>query len=227
MKVPGSYGGIPNVGHVSNVPPRLLARWKRAPPNPLEIMRRKAVFLDRDGVINEDSGWIRRSEDLVVFPFAARAIRQLNERGWLIIVVSNQSAVARELCTHDEIERIHQELQNQVAREGARIDAFYYCPHHPDFGTVRDCDCRKPKTGMIDRAVERFGIDRDPSYLIGDKTSDLLAGKRAGLKTILVRTGEGGRDQACDAIPDVTVADLAEAVKWILAEDREQDRADE
>jgi len=186
------------------------------------IKGRKAVFLDRDGVINEDSGWIRRTEDVKVFPFSGRAVRQLNERGWLAIVVSNQSAVARELCTTDEIERIHQELQNQVASDGARIDAFYYCPHHPDFGPVRDCDCRKPKTGMIDRGVEDFGIDRDRSFLVGDKTSDLLAGKRAGLRTILVRTGEGGRDQAYDVVPDATVADLSEAVKWIFSEDRKQ-----
>ena len=210
------------MGHVSNVPRIEEARWKRTPHRPLDIMRRKAVFLDRDGVINEDSGWIRRREDLDLFPFAGAAIRKLNARGWLAIVVSNQSAVARELCTHDEIKRIHEELQVQLARAGARIDAIYYCPHHPDFGPVRDCDCRKPKTGMIDRGVEEFGIDRDQSFLIGDKTSDLLAGERAGLKTILVRTGEGGRDQAYDVVPDVTVADLTEAVNWILSDDIEQ-----
>lgn len=190
-------------------------------------MQHKAVFLDRDGVINEDPGWIRRPEDLQLFPFAGPAIRRLNAHGWLAIVVSNQSAVARKLCTLEDVEQVNRKLQNQLTRDEARVDAFYFCPHHPDFGSMRDCDCRKPKTGMIDRAVEDLEIDRDRSFLVGDKTSDLLAGKRAGLKTILVRTGEGGRDRAHDAVPDVTMADLAEAVEWILAEDCKKDQTHE
>jgi histidinol-phosphate phosphatase family protein len=167
-------------------------------------------------VINHDPGWIHRPDQLKVFPFAAEAIRALNENGWLVVVVSNQSAVARGLCTERDVERVHEHLAQQLAAEGAWIDAFYFCPHHPDYGPEPDCPCRKPKTGMIDRAVRDFGIDVRQSFLVGDKTSDMAAGQRAGLRTILVQTGEAGQDGTSQAIPDHAVADLREAVELIL-----------
>jgi histidinol-phosphate phosphatase family protein len=177
----------------------------------------KAAFLDRDGVINHDPGWIHRPDQLKVFPFAAEAIRALKEHGWLVVVVSNQSAVARGLCTERDVERVHEHLAQQLASDGARIDAFYFCPHHPDFGPEPGCRCRKPKTGMIDRAVQDFGIDVRRSFLVGDKTSDVAAGQRAGLRTILVQTGEAGQDGTCQAASNHVVADLCEAVELILS----------
>jgi histidinol-phosphate phosphatase family protein len=189
-------------------------------PEPIQ----KAVFLDRDGVVNEDLGWISRPDQLKVFSFAGPAIRRLNEHGWRVFVVTNQSAVARGWCTREDVECIHHALTEHLARDGARIDAVYYCPHHPDHGAVRDCNCRKPKTGLIDQGLHEFGIARRQSFLVGDKTSDVLAGRRAGLRTILVRTGEGGRDGLWDVAPDRTVMDLREAVDWILSEAGERSK---
>ena len=178
-----------------------------------------ALFLDRDGVINHDPGWIASPNDLIVYPFAGEAIAIANKAGFAVIVVSNQSAVARGLATLETIEAINQEMAEELAQKGAHIDAFYVCPHHPDFSGP--CGCRKPQTGLVDRAVEVHAIDRDRSYLVGDTTTDLLTGRNAGLRTILVRTGKGGRDGLYDIHPDVVCDNLLEAVTWIL-NDRNQ-----
>jgi len=172
------------------------------------------VFLDRDGVINEDPGWISSPADLVIYPFAAKAIGLANQAGFLVIVVSNQSLVARGLASADTVDEIHAKMMAELDREGARIDAFYYCPHHPDFSGP--CGCRKPLPGLIDRAVEEHGIDRGSSYLVGDTTSDLLTGKNAGLRTALVRTGLAGNDGLHDVHPDAVCDDLLAAVRMII-----------
>ena len=182
-------------------------------PDNVDRARRPALFLDRDGVINEDPGWIASPDDLVIYPFAAEAIALANRAGFLVIVISNQSVVARGLATTDTVDEIHAKMRAELDRDGARIDAFYFCPHHPDFSGP--CECRKPLTGLIDRAVEEHGIDRDSSFLVGDTTSDLLTGKNAGLRTALVRTGLAGKDGLHDVLPDAICDDLLGAVRMI------------
>ena len=175
---------------------------------------RPALFLDRDGVINEDPGWISSPRDLVIFPFAAKAISLANRAGFLVIVVSNQSVVSRGMASAEMVDKIHAKMTSELKRDGARIDAFYFCPHHPDFSGP--CRCRKPQTGLIDRAVVENAVDVDASFLIGDTTGDLLTGENAGLRTILVRTGKAGQDGLYVVQPDTVCDDLLAAVRWII-----------
>jgi histidinol-phosphate phosphatase family protein len=175
---------------------------------------RPALFLDRDGVINEDPGWISSPRDLVIFPFAAKAIRLANRAGFLVIVVSNQSVVSRGMASAEMVDEIHAKLTSELKRDGARVDAFYFCPHHPDFSGP--CRCRKPQTGLIDRAVAENAVDVEGSFLIGDTTGDLLTGENAGLRTILVRTGKAGQDGLHVVQPDTVCDDLLAAVRWII-----------
>lgn len=182
-----------------------------------------AVFLDRDGTINEDVGYLADPDRLRLIPGAARAIARLNQAGLPVVVVTNQSGVARGLIDPDVLPRIHARLAGLLAVEGARLDALYVCPHYP-FGTrtefVRTCDCRKPAPGMVHRAVAELAVDTSRSYLVGDKLSDMELGRAVHATTVLVRTGEGARldarwPVACPS-PDHVAADLAGAVDWIL-----------
>lgn len=180
--------------------------------------KNKAVFLDRDGVINQDTDHLRNMADFRLLPGAAQALRVIKERGYLVIVVTNQAAVAKGMLSLDQLESMHEEIKQELARHGAEIDAIYYCPHHPD-GIVPEyaikCDCRKPGVGMIIKAIKEFDIDLSKSFLVGDKTGDILAGTRAGLTTILVRTGYGGQDGKFEASPDFTADDLKAALRYI------------
>ena len=185
--------------------------------------KKKAFFLDRDGVLNEEKNFISRPEDLEVYEFAPEAIRRLNEAGYLSVVVTNQSAIARNLCTVEEVEAIHRKLETDLGRKGAWLDAIYYCPHHPDKGYPEenplykmDCDCRKPKTGMFRQAAEMFNIDLSGSVMIGDSERDVQAGKNAGCVTVGVRTGYGIRKTT--VMPDYFFENLKEAVDFILDE---------
>ena len=198
------------------MPPRGTRREKTPRASTGARMGRKAIFLDRDGVINEDFGWIASPEELKIYPFAARAIARANEAGFLVIVVTNQSVIARELCTLETLERIHAKMEGELAGGGARVDAIFFCPHHPDYGQDKPCGCRKPQTGLIDQAVHSFGIERAQSYMIGDKTSDIQTGVSAGLRTILVRTGKAGEDGLCGTNADWTEDNLIAAVSRIL-----------
>lgn len=168
-------------------------------------MLRPAGFLDRDGVINVDTGYPHRPEELVFTPTAVEAIRLLNEAGWLAIVVSNQSGVARGLFGTAEVEAFHTHIQAELAKAGAHIDAFYYCPYHPD-GSVAEWaiqhEDRKPGPGMILRALRDWPVDRARSVLIGDKDSDMAAARAAGVRGVLVE-----RD----------VVDLAAEVQALIA----------
>lgn len=184
----------------------------------------QAAFLDRDGVINEDVPLIHRPEQLVLLPGAARAIRRLNDAGVLVIVVTNQPVVARNLCTEEELARIHDRLR-ELLRDAAeaKLDAIYACPHHPethhpDGNPVYrvSCACRKPKPGMIFRARDDFGLDLARCVLIGDHARDILAGRAAGVRTILVRK-LAAADEALASGPDLVVASLEEAVGQALA----------
>jgi D-glycero-D-manno-heptose 1,7-bisphosphate phosphatase len=145
---------------------------------PLARPKRPAAFLDRDGVLNFDRGYAHKPEDIEMIPGAAAAVRLLNEAGYYVLVVTNQSGVARGLYSEAAIERVHTHMQDILRAEGAHIDAFYYCPHHPD-GSVKkyaiQCHCRKPGSGMLEQAASQWPIDLGRSFLIGDKDLDLAA----------------------------------------------------
>ena len=158
--------------------------------------KQKAVFLDRDGTINVYKGFLRNIDDLELLPGAAEAIRKINASGYLCIVVTNQPVIARGEVTYEELEQIHNKLETLLGREGAYLDAIYFCPHHPDKGFEGEipelkfaCTCRKPKPGMLLQAAEDYNIDLSASWMIGDGENDVLAGRAAGCRT--VRIGEG------------------------------------
>jgi D-glycero-D-manno-heptose 1,7-bisphosphate phosphatase len=187
-----------------------------------------AVFLDRDGVINEEVGYLDSLENLRIIPTAYAAIKLINESGMKSVVISNQAGVARGFFTEEFVNTVNQNIQESLTRRGAKIDKFYYCPHHPD--GVNDyrriCDCRKPGTGMLLQAERDLDIDLANSYFIGDRFRDMETAKKAGAKGILVRTGYGndllqddGPDQATpESKPDFIAADILEAVRWILSD---------
>jgi mannose-1-phosphate guanylyltransferase/phosphomannomutase len=187
--------------------------------------RRPAVFLDRDGVINREVDLLRRADQLELLPGAAAALRRLNRSGWLTVVVTNQPVVARGLCNEPAVRQIHAKLEWLLGREGAFVDAIYYCPHHPDRGFPGEnpaykisCNCRKPAIGLVENAARDFNIDLRASWFIGDTTTDLQTGKNASMKTVLVRTGYAGHDLKFSDAADHVGTDLAGAVDWILAQ---------
>jgi D,D-heptose 1,7-bisphosphate phosphatase len=181
--------------------------------------RTKAIFLDRDGTINREVGNLHRIEDLRLLPGAARAIRAMNRMGFLVVIVTNQSVVAYGLLKEKQVDEIHALLIQRLQSRGAKIDAVYYCPHHPTKAVVKEygvfCRCRKPEIGMILKAIKKMRIDRSKSFLIGDMTTDIETGKRAKLTTILVKTGHAGTDGRYGAIADFTARNLSQAVAII------------
>jgi D,D-heptose 1,7-bisphosphate phosphatase len=179
-----------------------------------------AVFLDRDGVINTERSYISRPEELEIYDFTAPAVRKINQAGYVSVVVTNQSAIARNLCTEEDVQTIHKKLETVLGDQGAWLDAIYYCPHHPDKGFPEEnqvykieCDCRKPATGMFKKAIEKFNINPRASFMIGDSERDIQAGFNAGCITIGVRTGYGIRKTRID--PDYMFNDLKEAADFI------------
>ena len=186
-----------------------------------------AVFLDRDGTLVPDAGYVRRARELKLYPFVGEALRSLRRAGARLVVVSNQAAVARGLLDLDGLARMDRRLRALARSAGAPLDAAYYCPHHPDFG--RPCRCRKPAPGMLRRGIRAFGIDPSRSFMIGDHATDLEAGKRAGLTTVLVLTGHGRRHRrevVERKLADKICRDAASAARWILeARAREEAKA--
>ena len=183
---------------------------------------RGAVFLDRDGTLIEEVGYLDRPERLELYPWSADAIRALNRTGLRIVLVSNQSGVARGFFTEAVVQAIHDHLARLLAAGGARIDAYYYCPHHPD-GKVaefaRVCDCRKPARGLVDRAVRELGIDPRRSFVVGDRWLDVALAQAVGARGVLVRTGYGLTEEArpVDGLAaDAIVDNLVEAASWVL-----------
>lgn len=157
---------------------------------------KRVVFLDRDGTMNTEVNYLHRPEDLVLIPGTAEAVRLFNEAGFAVIVVTNQAGVARGYYTEEDVEKLHQYLNTLLGQSGAHVDAFYYCPHHPEHGIGKykmDCRCRKPGTGMFEAAERDLagGIDRENSWMIGDKLCDTEAGHNYGIRSILVGTGYG------------------------------------
>ena len=187
-------------------------------------MKRPAVFLDRDGTINEQMGYINHPSRFVLLPGAAEGIRLLNENGFLVIVVSNQSGVARGYFPIDLVHEVHDLMHRLLSSEGARADDVLFCPHHPD-GKVEEyavpCDCRKPKPGLIEKARQRFDIDMARSTVVGDRFSDIELAFACGLRGVLVKTGYGRGDlryvfPGRKVQPDVVAGDLEEAARRIL-----------
>lgn len=184
---------------------------------------RPAVFFDRDGTLNQEVSYVTRPEQLELLPRVPDAVRSLNAAGYLSVVITNQAVIARGDLTADGLAVIHRRLTALLGRHGAYLDAIYVCPHHPDRGFPGEvsalkiqCDCRKPRTGSIDAACRDLLIDRRASWLVGDTTSDIEAGRRSGLRTVLVRTGHAGSDGRFPFRPDYVTADAGAAVRWIL-----------
>lgn len=183
---------------------------------------RRAVFLDRDGTIIEEAGYPDRIDRLVFFPFSVDAIRALNAGGFAVVVVTNQSGIARGIVPEPFVGDAHRYIADRVRAGGARIDAFYYCPHHPDAidpALSGPCDCRKPHPGLLRRAAVDLGLDLARSFVVGDRWKDIGAGQSDGVRGVLVRTGVG-RDQEQETgarVPGtIVVDDLAAAAAWIL-----------
>ena len=177
------------------------------------------VLLDRDGVISCQTAFVNEPSDLVFIEGAIEAIARLNRAGVLVAVVTNQGGVGMGYLTEETLHRIHKRMAALLAEGGAHVDAVYYCPHMVNAKLaeyVVDCTCRKPLPGMLEQARDDLGIDLANSVMVGDSTTDILAGIRAGCSTILVRTGFGGTDGKVEATPDLTVDNLPAAVDAIL-----------
>lgn len=181
---------------------------------------RPAVFLDRDGTLNVEKEYLWRIEEFEFVPGVPEAVRRLNRAGFLVVVITNQSGVARGYFQMEDVHRLHRHIQNQLKEHAAHIDAFYICPHHPEYGdppTV--CLCRKPSPGLLLDAACDLGIDLGASYMIGDKVADIEAGRQAGCRPLLVQTGYGRITlEAVSALAAGAFSDLPEAVEWILAQ---------
>jgi len=186
-------------------------------------MATPAIFIDRDGTINEDIGYVSSPAELIIYPHAAEAVRLVNEAGLKAIVITNQSGIARGMYTEEMLCAIHKRMIEELARDGAIVDAIYYCPHHPRIGDERyrkACECRKPSPGMLTEAAREHDIDLARSYMIGDKASDINLATNAGARGVLVLTGYG-RETLSNQVtwpcaPAFVADDLLQAVKRIL-----------
>jgi D-glycero-D-manno-heptose 1,7-bisphosphate phosphatase len=181
-----------------------------------------AVFLDRDGTMIEDVGYLDALDRIDYYPWTVDAIRMLNRAGLPVIVVTNQAGIARGFFSEAFVQETHREIDARLAAGGARVDAYYYCPHHPA-GRVaefaRACDCRKPGRGMIDRAARVHGLDPSRSFVVGDTWLDIGLARAVGARGLLVRTGAGAAWEARtppDLAADAVVDNLAAATAWIL-----------
>ncbi|HMC83722.1 MAG TPA: HAD family hydrolase [Candidatus Polarisedimenticolia bacterium] len=196
-----------------------------APPN------HRAVFMDRDGTVAEEVGYVNHVSRVRLLPGSAQAIQRIRASGFLAVIVTNQSGVAREYFDEALIGRVHERLEELLTREGAALDGIYYCPHHPREGKPpyrRECDCRKPQPGLLTLAAAERQIDLARSYMVGDGIVDVGAGASVGATTILVLTGYGRgllehRRSRWTVQPDHIAEDLPSAVSWILQ--REEGRA--
>jgi D-glycero-D-manno-heptose 1,7-bisphosphate phosphatase len=178
-----------------------------------------AVFVDRDGTINVDVDFLSSPSQLQLIPRSAKAIKALNDLGVPVIVITNQSGIARGLYSEDDLRRVHSAMDEMLKQYGATITAYYYCPHHPTDGIapyVKDCECRKPKPGMLLRAKKKFGFNLKRSSIVGDKLVDVQAGKSVGAVAIQVATGYGTKEKdLCADIRDYYAVDLFDAVQFI------------
>lgn len=183
-----------------------------------------AVFLDRDGTLNRLRDYVRRPEELELLEGAARAVRRFNDAELRTVLVTNQPVIARGEVTSEGLARIHARLSSQLGAQGAYLDALYHCPHHPDAGFAGEvaalkvrCDCRKPGPGLFRRAIEELNLAVERSWMVGDASADMAAAESVGLASVLVRTGEGGRDGKHPMDPDFVVDDVAQAAELVTA----------
>lgn len=198
-------------------------------------MKNKVVFLDRDGTLNKEVNYLYRTGELELLPGVAEAISRLNHAGYLVVVVTNQAGVARGYYTENDVKHLHDFINRELKKKDAHVDYFYYCPHHPEHGVgiyKKDCHCRKPRIGMFEQAEREIpdGIDKEGSYMVGDKLIDTEAGHRYGVTGILVGTGYGSEirknqeasgliraDGSCkDSSYDFYAENLSLAADWIL-----------
>ena len=184
--------------------------------------RQKCIFVDRDGTLNRNVGLLTRPEDLELEHMVPEALNLAHKKGYLVIVITNQPVIARNKCTLEELEQIHNKMETELGERGAYLDTIKFCPHHPDSGYPEErreykikCNCRKPATGLIEEAVREFNIEKTDSYMIGDTTTDIQTGINAGLKTILVQTEENGKDGKYQVAADLTAPDLLAAIQRI------------
>ena len=186
-----------------------------------------AVFLDRDGVLNEDVHLLTRADQVRVFESVPRALRLLREAGFKLVVISNQTVVARGMITEEEVVRLQAQMERLIAEAGGpALDGFYFCPHHPNATLTAYrvvCQCRKPQAGLLRRAAQEQNLDLKSSFMVGDRPSDVIAGMRAGCRTVQVRTGrhweppiETGEPPGEPVRPEYICADLQAAAEWIL-----------
>ena len=177
----------------------------------------RAVFLDRDGTIMEDANYVGTVEHVVLIARATQALKRLQDAGYKLFIITNQSGVGRGYFTRETVESIHAHLNEQFGRAGGRFDRYYVCPHHPE----DNCDCRKPKPKFLLDAAREYGLDLSRCFMIGDRASDIQAGINAGVSSILVLTGAGRETFANqEAKPDHVANDIAEAAAWILRHDQ-------
>lgn len=189
------------------------------------MKKNKCIFLDRDGTINVYKKLLHNIEDMKLIDGSAKAIKLINQSEYLCIVVTNQSVVARNLCSIDEVFKINKKMERLLEKENAYLDDIFICPHHPDKGYPEEnpkykikCDCRKPNIGMIKKAQEKYNIDLSKSYIVGDSTVDIMTGKNAGMKTFLVKTGLGGLDNKYKVNSDGIAENLLDVTNQILKE---------
>ena len=187
----------------------------------------KAVFLDRDGVIIKDVNLLTDSVDIQILNGVTDALKKLKKSGFKLIVVSNQTVVARGLATEEDVKKINSEIERRIVALGGPIfDGIYFCPHHPNatLSEYREkCECRKPRTGMLTQAAKEHNIDLTKSFMVGDRITDIIAGKNAGCKTILLKTGMHKTETIVtvdiideDIQADYTCIDLLTAAEWIF-----------
>jgi histidinol-phosphate phosphatase family protein len=174
----------------------------------------KVVFLDRDGVISRDSpNHIKSWDEFHFLPRSKDAIKLLTNNGFNIIVITNQSVIARKMVTKKELEEMHNKMKNEIKKHGGKIVNIYYCPHHPNDG----CNCRKPKTGLFKKAMKENSIDVSKSYMVGDRIMDVLAGKTIGCKTVIIPSELGLEElKESNTNPDYIAKDLFDAAEWII-----------
>lgn len=190
---------------------------------------RPAVFLDRDGTLNVEKGGVRWPDELELLPDIAEALIALRGAGFFLIVLTNQSVIARGLASESDITAVHRRLEWELGKAGVYLDGIYVCPHHPNPGSPGEradlkiaCDCRKPGIGLVERAQRDLAIDLSASWMIGDQTRDMEMARRAGLHSILVQTGAAGRDGEFPCTPDYVALDLKRAAAFILSREEVQ-----
>lgn len=184
-----------------------------------EDSRRAGVFVDRDGTLIKEVGYLSRLEQIEVLPRVPEAIQLLRREGLKVAVVTNQSAVARGIITEDNLQQIHKELAAQLARRGAFLDGIYYCPHHPTEGMAPyriSCGCRKPNVGLAERAAAELDLDVSRSYVVGDQSGDMELAARIGAKGILIKSGDGVGGGQKSAAGFSAVKDFWEAAQWVI-----------